>query len=131
MTLIDGDGAIFLPQLIEQGQVGGHLAASKLADSITHYLQANFGSNHYQIWVYVFLNKRGLLETFGRLGKTGARIKLDEFVTGFNQAAERFMIIDVGGGKEAADAKIKGRYDVSSLLEPKCLRSCDRSSSGK
>ena len=27
---------------------------------------------------------------------------------GFNQATERFMMVDVGGAKEAADAKIKG-----------------------
>ena len=32
---------------------------------------------------------------------------------GFNQAAERFMMVDVGSEKEAADAKIKGRCSTS------------------
>ncbi|EAU84926.2 hypothetical protein CC1G_00445 [Coprinopsis cinerea okayama7 len=107
VTLIDGDGAIFNPQFIVQGQVGGHEAASKLTDYITQYFQTNFGMNNYQIWVYVFLNKRGLLDTFGRTGELLARSKLDEFIYGFNQASERFMMVDVGSAKEAADAKIK------------------------
>lgn len=37
---------------------------------------------------------------------------------GFNQAAERFIIVDVGSGKEAADAKIKGKT-------PRCNFACE------
>lgn len=36
------------------------------------------------------------------------RADLDEFIMGFNQAAPLFQIIDVGPGKEAADAKLRG-----------------------
>lgn len=104
VTLIDGDGTIFLPQLIEQGVKGGHFAASKLAESITQYLHANIGTNQYQIWVYVFFNKRGLYSCL----TPNAKYNFDDFIIGFNQAAERFMMVDVGGGKEAADAKVKG-----------------------
>ena len=106
---MDGDGAIFTPQLISQGQAGGHSAAQKLSDAITYYLTSTVGSNHYQLWVYIFLNKRGLMDTFGRVGHLLARNKFEEFTLGFNQAAERFMMVDVGGAKEAADAKIKGK----------------------
>lgn len=63
----------------------------------------------YQIWVYVFLNKRGLSDTFGRAGLAAAKTRFDDFILGFNQAAERFVMLDVGSAKEAADAKIKGR----------------------
>lgn len=62
----------------------------------------------FQLWVYVFYNKRGLTETFGRCGHWDAKLKFEDFVVGFNQAAERFMMVDVGGKKEAADAKLKG-----------------------
>ena len=114
---MDGDGAIFNPQLISQGQAGGHSAAQKLSDAITYHLTSTVGSNHYQLWVYIFLNKRGLMDTFGRVGLLTAKTKFEEFTLGFNQAAERFMIVDVGGAKEAADAKIKGkRHNVFLLV---------------
>ena len=106
---MDGDGAIFNPQLISQGQAGGHSAAQKLSDAITYHLMSTIGTNHYQLWVYIFLNKRGLMDTLGRVGQLSAKTKFEEFTLGFNQAAERFMMVDVGGAKEAADAKIKGK----------------------
>lgn len=37
------------------------------------------------------------------------KAKFEDFYIGFNQAAEKFLMVDVGSGKEAADAKIKGR----------------------
>jgi len=104
---VDGDGAIFKPQLIAQGQQGGHTAAQMLSESIVQHLVSTVGINQYQLWVYVFLNKRGLAETFGRAGHLGAKAKFEEFITGFNQAAEKFIMVDVGSAKEAADAKIK------------------------
>ena len=57
------------------------------------------------------------MDTFGRVGLLTAKTKFEEFTLGFNQAAERFMIVDVGGAKEAADAKIKGkRHNVFLLV---------------
>lgn len=94
--------------MIVQGRVGGHAAAQKLSDYILQYLTSNFGANQYQLWVYVFLNKRGLVDTFGRVGNFTVKSRFDDFVMGFNQAAERFLMVDVGDAKEAADAKIKG-----------------------
>ncbi|KAG6903384.1 hypothetical protein C0995_013137 [Termitomyces sp. Mi166 len=108
VALLDGDGAIFSPDLIAQGRVGGHAAAQKLSDYLLQHLSSNFGANQYQLWVYVFFNKRGLVDTFGRVGKLLVKSRFDDFVMGFNQAAERFLMVDVGDAKEAADAKIKG-----------------------
>ncbi|KAF9076001.1 hypothetical protein BDP27DRAFT_1211668, partial [Rhodocollybia butyracea] len=107
VTLIDGDGAIFSKELIAQGQAGGLLAAQKLSDSIIQHLSEKYGSHQYQLWVHVFLNKKGLTETFGRLGSPLLKSNFEEFITGFNQATERFSMLDVGNAKEAADAKIK------------------------
>ncbi|KAF9534146.1 hypothetical protein CPB83DRAFT_803828 [Crepidotus variabilis] len=111
IVLIDGDGAIFNPQLVAQGQAGGHIAAQKLSDSIISHLTTNYGSNPYQLRVYIFLNKRGLSETLARVGLMPGRHKFEDFIAGFNQAAERFIMLDVGSAKEAADAKIKGCHD--------------------
>jgi hypothetical protein len=83
-----------------------------LSDSILQYLISNYGVHQYQLWVYVFFNKRGLMEAFGRFGNTIAKAKFEDFYIGFNQAAEKFLMVDVGSGKEAADAKIKGRSSL-------------------
>jgi hypothetical protein len=90
-----------------------------LSEATAQYLSSNCAINQHQLWVYVFFNKRGLLETFGKAGLQLPKARLDDFVMGFNQAAERFLMIDVGNGKEAADAKIKGRpYPRHDLLYP-------------
>ncbi|KAJ7065410.1 hypothetical protein C8F01DRAFT_1125531 [Mycena amicta] len=107
VMLIDGDGAIFSAQLISQGQKGGHAAAQRLSDETKQALVEHYGARAYHLWVYVFLNKQGLLNTFRRSGLFALNNKLDEFVAGFNQATERFLMIDVGGMKEAADVKLK------------------------
>ena len=45
---------------------------------------------------------------------------LENFVHGFNQAAERFVMVDIGYGKEMADAKIKGmtNHTVEHISQP-------------
>lgn len=106
VALIDGDGAIFQPFLIAMGKEGGHIAALKLTEGITRYL----APNQFQLHVYVFHNKRGLSNTLKRFGHLEAAAKFDDFIVGFNQAAERFAIIDAGELKEGSDHKIRGIY---------------------
>ncbi|KAJ2912075.1 hypothetical protein MD484_g8338, partial [Candolleomyces efflorescens] len=104
IVLIDGDGAIFDPELIAEGKEGGQRAASKLSDGI---IQSLPGRNNHHLWVYVFLNKKGLSDTLGRVSKFTAKLRLDDFIIGFNHASERFIMADVGYAKEGADAKIR------------------------
>jgi hypothetical protein len=108
VCLIDGDGTIFADDIIARGHEGGYTAAQMLTESIQKYLRHNFSLDQYQLWTYVVYNKRGLSETLGRFNYGSAKAKLDDFMIGFNQAAGRFLMVDVGSGKEAADAKIKG-----------------------
>lgn len=108
VALIDGDGVIFSNALTSQGRVGGLAAAQKLNQSIVDHFSETYGPNPYQLRVYVFFNKRGLMETYGRMGMGLEKYYLEDFVMGFNQAADRFLMVDVGNAKEAADAKIKG-----------------------
>ncbi|CAK5268060.1 unnamed protein product [Mycena citricolor] len=107
VILLDGDGAIFSGQHISKGREGGHKAAQILSDATLQCLAQNFGSRSFQLWAFVFFNKRGLVDTFRRTGKGTWAANLDEFVLGFNQSTERFVMVDVGGMKEAADAKLK------------------------
>lgn len=79
-------------------------------------IQEYFGkSEPFQLHVWVFFNKSGLSEAMKRHGRDDARANLDYFVHGFNQAAGRFMMVDIGYGKEVADAKIRGAPSVSPL----------------
>jgi hypothetical protein len=107
VCLIDGDGFIFTPELLCQGQQGGRIAARTLAESIRAHLHSEI--EQLDLWVYIFCNKRGLVEALARAGHPDAKTHFDDFVIGFNQAGERFLMVDVGSGKEAADAKIKSK----------------------
>ena len=104
VVFIDGDGAIFLPSLIVDGKHGGHEAASRLTENIKAYLEPQ----QFQLQVYVFHNRRGLITTLKRSGYADAAVMFDDFVVGFNQAAERFAMIDAGELKEGSDHKMRG-----------------------
>lgn len=66
-----------------------------------------------QLWLTIYCNKSGLVETLTHNNVCTAE-QFDAFCAGFNQASPLFSIVDVGNGKEAADAKIKGvnAYDL-------------------
>ncbi|KAJ7047512.1 hypothetical protein C8F04DRAFT_1059130 [Mycena alexandri] len=121
VTLIDGDGAIFSQNFISQGQQGGHLAACSLSEGILKFLSTNYGTRPYQLWVYLFYNKRGLMDTFNRVGLCSLNKAFEDFVVGFNQATERFTMVDVGTTKEAADVKLKVHL-VDDIQLPQTLK---------
>jgi hypothetical protein len=109
LCLIDGDGNIFTQELIKNGRQGGHQAASLLSKGIHEYLALaqSTAAGRGQLWVTVYMNQRGLSETLAA-NNLCTLDEFDEFVIGFNQSSPLFSIVDVGNGKEAADAKIKG-----------------------
>lgn len=113
--LLDGDGAVFLPHLIFLGHAGGQKAAVALSEGIKEHLRTLGDTCQVQISVYIFFNKQGLSKTLGHCSYHGARIRFDDFVAGFNQATERFMMIDVGSDKEAADSKMRGNRHLTRL----------------
>jgi hypothetical protein len=110
VCLIDGDGTIFSGDLIARGHEGGCDAAQTLTESVQKYILSQFSLDQFQLWTHVFLNKRGLSDALGRSNLWSAKAKLDDFMIGFNQASGRFSMVDVGPGKEVADAKIKGAH---------------------
>ncbi|KAH6913434.1 hypothetical protein BKA70DRAFT_1262862 [Coprinopsis sp. MPI-PUGE-AT-0042] len=104
VVLVDGDGALFNFELIEQGKAGGGKAATKIMESIKSYSDSGHRD---ETWVYVFLNKKGLRALFQRHKRPTAMEELDDFIVGMNEAAKTIMVVDVGQKKEAADSKIK------------------------
>jgi hypothetical protein len=114
--LIDGDGNIFSQDHLRLGEAGGREAAMLLTKGLTQYMtdKVDAGlSGRAQVWLTVFCNKTGLLDTLTGNGICTAEA-FEAFVRAFNQASPWFSIVDVGHGKEAADAKIRGqshKYD--------------------
>ncbi|KAF8717267.1 Zinc finger protein, partial [Rhizoctonia solani] len=101
LCLIDGDGCIFNERLLVQGVDGGREAASTLRQHI-----ANHYGGHADILVHIFFNREGLGSTVKKyLGITSA--VFSAFISGFNTASPLMSMLDVGAGKEAADAKIR------------------------
>ena len=69
----------------------------------------------FDVSIYVFLHKHGLVKTLlaNNLLSVSERFKVDEFFTGFNQAGSRYIMVDVGPGKEVADSKLKGDRSIN------------------
>jgi hypothetical protein len=118
ICLIDGDGTIFTQQLIAQGKNGGTKAAKTLMHDIRTYLAPD---NDVKVWTYIFYNHWGLMHALAR-GGYAEKSQFDEFVSGFNRADERFLMIDVGGGKESADARLRGPKPSTFVTFPMLTR---------
>ena len=108
ICLIDGNGAVFSPILMNQGHKGGVGAATTLSKAIADFLATSHGLNKIQLSIYVFLDRKGLVEAFKAMHPRVLKEDFDEFIIGFNQSANRFLMVDVGDGKKAAVAKMKG-----------------------
>ncbi|KAF9229318.1 hypothetical protein BS17DRAFT_16202 [Gyrodon lividus] len=108
LCLIDGDGNIFSQELLTAGHAGGRQAAMLLTKGLTDYMVETDAetSGRGQVWLTVYCNKSGLTDTLvnNEICTAG---EFETFILGFNQSSPLFSIVDVGSGKEAADAKIK------------------------
>lgn len=103
VALIDGDGYPFALHYLRQGRVGGQEAATALKAKLISEIGPDV-----QLLVFVYLNRLGLADVLVSNRLIGRRSEFDEFITGFNQSSPLFQMIDVGHGKEVADAKIRG-----------------------
>lgn len=111
LCVVDGDGNIFTESLLSLGQEGGRIAAQLLTKGIAEYLinENVQPRGRFSFWVTLYFNRRGLQETLASHGICTAH-EFESFLLGFSQASPRFMLVDVGYGKDAADVKIKGGF---------------------
>ncbi|KAM0427017.1 hypothetical protein ACHAPT_007915 [Fusarium lateritium] len=109
LLLIDGDGLIFLEELVAQGLEGGKKAAYALRTAVTDLCnQSPERLNGLEIVCRVVANVSGLSKALCRDGCIDDVSTFKEFTLGFTQAKASFDFIDVGYGKERADSKIRG-----------------------
>jgi hypothetical protein len=102
MCLIDGDGCIFSPQYLDKGHIGGEQAATQLKQELVK--RVGGGAT---LCTFVYLNYIGL-RNFLVNEEICTVAQFNEFIMGFNRSTELFCVVNVGPGKEAADAKIRG-----------------------
>lgn len=86
------------------------MAAKMLTDAVRDYLRREV-----DLSVYLFYNEKGLAGTLQSSRMKEAHDGLDDFVIGFNQSCRRFLMVDVGYGKEEADVKLKSVSQYSFL----------------
>ncbi|KAL5527173.1 hypothetical protein ACEPAG_5964 [Sanghuangporus baumii] len=116
VCLLDGNGTIFSVDLLSKGHKGGRLAAKLLSESIHYHLSSDQPCH---IWTYVFFNRRRVYDALGKAGGLNreARGRFDEFLSGFNQSSEKFVMTDVGNDDEAVVAKVKAHLELHTRSE--------------
>lgn len=122
LCAVDGGLNIFHPDLLARGAEGGRTAAQDLTKKIAEYLYQEdiqvFG--RLSFWITLFINRDGLHETL--LGSNLCTAdQFRSFLVGFSQASPRFLIVEVGPGPEAVDAKLREYLQAYTRL-PQTLR---------
>ncbi|KAF7983962.1 hypothetical protein HWV62_18390 [Athelia sp. TMB] len=105
------------------GQQGGRQAAQQITKGIAEYLSDEdiqvFGRG-LSFWVTVYFNKTGLLNALASHDICTPE-QFESFCVGFSQASPRFLMIDVGYGKDAVEFKIR-EYIQTFARFPQTLR---------
>ncbi|KZV99633.1 hypothetical protein EXIGLDRAFT_724636 [Exidia glandulosa HHB12029] len=120
VCLIDGDGTVFSQKYLVSGQYGGRQAAQTLHRNLLESIDAEPARTHAVVCATVFCNRRGLRDTLLRAGICSAQ-QFSDFWVGFTQAVNMFQMVDVGPGKEAADAKLREALRVYTRM-PQVMR---------
>jgi hypothetical protein len=113
LCVIDGDACIFNDLLLRQGHEGGRQAAQQLTRAVADYLTSEdiHVLGRLSFWVTIYFNKAVLAGVLER-HKLCSPEQLDAFIMGFSQSSPRFILVDVGYGKDATFTKITGWYMV-------------------
>lgn len=90
-----------------RGEEGGIQAAKELGESIRYHLTP---VQPCHLWTYIFFSKSTVLNALSTAGSKyrEARERFDDFLVGFNQSSERFVMTDLGGDDGTTTAKVKG-----------------------
>ncbi|KAK3115013.1 hypothetical protein LTR53_006098 [Teratosphaeriaceae sp. CCFEE 6253] len=110
LCLLDGDGAVFQDYLLAMGNDGGADCAHQLHTELRNHLRTTYPESNVADWgivVHVILNMQGLGNKLQACGIISTPNELVAFGRAFSLAQPLFSFIDVGGGKERADHKVR------------------------
>ena len=100
----------FSDKYIKLGHEGGKKAAYDLRSAILK--ECGQHATGVEVKATVYVNLTGMAKAMRRDGTVDNESDFKEFSLGFTQAKASFDFVDVGYGKERADAKIKGKSCV-------------------
>lgn len=109
LCVIDGDACVFTEALLRQGHEGGRLAAQQLTKAVADHLTSEdiHVLGRLSFWITIYYNRIGLASVLER-HQICTPEQLEAFTMGFSQASPRFLLVDVGYGKDATFTKITG-----------------------
>lgn len=101
---------VFHENFLKQGDTGGEQAATLLHNAVSEFASAEIQDypEDTKIVARVYANLKGLGDTCVRAGIISSPDLLADFARGFTCGKTLFDFIDVGPGKDRADAKIIG-----------------------
>lgn len=116
LCVIDGDACVFTEDLLRQGHEGGRQAAQQLTKVVADYLTNEdvLALGRLSFWITIYYNRIGLTSVLER-HQICTPEQLEAFTMGFSQASPRFLLVDVGYGKDATFTKITGLLHVVSV----------------
>ncbi|CAG7930160.1 unnamed protein product [Penicillium olsonii] len=104
---------MFKDEFLQLGEQGGRNAAKQLWKSLQGYVATNLPTiAEPKIMTKIYLNVKGLVDTYNRGGMALEVSTISEFIRGFNESASFFEIVDVGTGKSKAHDKIKEAFKL-------------------
>lgn len=109
LCVIDGDACVFTESLLKQGHEGGRQAAQQLTRVVADYLTSEDVHilGQLSFWITIYYNRIGLTSALER-HQLCTPEQFEAFTMGFSQASPRFLLVDVGYGKDATLTKITG-----------------------
>lgn len=121
LCVIDGDACVFTESLLRQGHEGGRQAAQQLTKAVADYLTGEdiHVLGQLSFWITIYYNRIGLASALER-HQLCTPEQLEAFTMGFSQASPRFLLVDVGYGKDATFTKITGLLLVFGISYPLC-----------
>lgn len=110
VVLVDGDGAIFLDELLESPKEGANEASRRIIQAVKESLQDDLlEQEDITILVRIFANLNDLGKTLHLTNVISHRSDLVTFAEHFTTSRGEFDFINVGPGKENADSKMRSK----------------------
>lgn len=123
-VLVDGDGAIFRNEFYDNPAHGAQKASVALQQEVrSHLKKTQLDADDVPILVRIFANLHGLAGKMRSLDIIESDKDMRIFAEYFNKSRAEFDMVDVGSGKENADAKMRSKHpsfawkEIDKMLE--------------
>jgi hypothetical protein len=113
-VLVDGDGAKFLDELLQNQEDGAAQASKRLTKAVRDFLRDSpYSSDDVPILVRIYANLNDLAKTLHKTKVMPFEKDLHHFAEEFTNSRAEFEFINVGPGKENAESKMNSKTFIS------------------